>query len=384
MPSILVVDEPKQSHDLLTTLLEPLGHEVVYVSGAEKALNLYRDKPFDIVVADNSAPMPALTPLLQQLRQIDPEAVVIMTDSVPDVLKGVAALRNDVFDYLKKPLKVSEFVSAINRGLDAKSNRGSTIPAPRKGRTNSGLGQSVQQEKEAVCIALVGENPLIVEARKQIEEIAKKKNIGALSISGANGSGKRYVLEHIHRLIGAPPNRLVTFDCAETDPSTVAEMLIGADGNGGSVVKAAAGGTLALSKINALPLAIQRALVQVLQNIMGQTLVIVTVDGNLDDALGDESFSIELYYYITIEAVHLPSLDERPEDLPLIVKAILQNSPEIEDQLRHTEFTAGAVKALMAHPDWSNLPELVRMVGEVAAYSNKGKVTDKEVKAVLG
>ncbi len=384
MPSILVVDEPKQSHDLLNTLLEPLGHEVVYVAGAEKALNLYRSKPFDIVVADNSAPMPAQTPLLQQLRQIDPNAVVIMTDSVPDVLKGVAALRNDVFDYLKKPLKVSEFVSAINRGLEVKHPKEEIASAPRKGRTSSGISQNGQSSKEPVCLALVGNSPLIAEARKQLEAIAKKKNIGAVSISGAHGCGKRYVLEHVHRLTGAPDNRLVTFDCAGADVGSLGEMLIGKDGNGGSVVKAAAGGTLALSKINALPLAIQRAFVQVLQKIIGQTLVVVTVDGNLDDALGDESFSIELYYYITIEVVHLPSLDERPEDLPLIVKEILQNAPDIEDQYRKSEFTPGAISALMATPDWANLPELIRMVGEVAAYSNKGKITEKEVQMVLG
>lgn len=384
MPSILVVDEPKQSHDLLNTLLEPLGHEVVYVAGAEKALNLYRSKPFDIVVADNSAPMPAQTPLLQQLRQIDPNAVVIMTDSVPDVLKGVAALRNDVFDYLKKPLKVSEFVSAINRGLEVKYPREEVAAAPRKGRASNGASQNGQSNKEPVCLALVGNSPLIIEARNQLETIAKKKNIGAVSISGAPGCGKRYVLEHVHRLTGAPENRLVTFDCAGAEVASLGEMLIGKDGNGGSVVKAAAGGTLALSKINALPLAIQRAFVQVLQKIIGQTLVVVTVDGNLDDALGDESFSIELYYYITIEVVHLPSLDERPEDLPLIVKEIIQNAPDIEDQFRKSEFTQGAIKALMSNPDWTNLPELIRMVGEVAAYGNKGKITEKEVQMVLG
>lgn len=384
MPSILVVDEPKQSHDLLNTLLEPLGHEVVYVAGAEKALNLYRTKPFDIVVADNSAPMPAQTPLLQQLRQLDPEAVVIMTDSVPDVLKGVAALRNDVFEYLKKPLKVSEFVSAINRGLEVKFPKEAIAAPSRKSRTNSGIGQNGHSTKDPVCLALVGNSPLIVEARSQLEAIAQKKNIGAVSISGAPGCGKRYVLEHVHRLTGAPENRLVTFDCEGADVAALGEKLIGSDGNGGSVVKAASGGTLALSKINALPVAIQRAFVQVLQKIIGQTLVIVTVDGNLDDALGDESFSIELYYYITIEVVHLPGLDERKEDLPLIVNEILLHAPDIEEQFRKTEFTSGAIKALTAHEQWHNLPELIRMVGEVAAYSNKGKVTEKEVQSVLG
>ncbi|MDX2110854.1 MAG: sigma 54-interacting transcriptional regulator [Verrucomicrobiota bacterium] len=378
MPSILIVDEQKESHELLNTLLEPMGHKITFVSGEERALSLYKNEAFDIVVADNSAPMSSQNNFIKRLKSVDPEAIVIMTDAVPDVPKTIAAMRTNVFDYIKKPLKVSEFVQAINRGLELK------YPTAASTARNAGKGNGKGNGSDHHCMALVGNNPLVTAAREQIDKIISERKATAISIQGPQGSGKRYVVEYIHSRLGASADKLATVDCSKISPAQAKEMLIGADGRGGTLVKQAHGGTLAMSQINALPVDVQKAFVGVLQKLGNQTLVVVTCDDNLEDALLDDSFSMELYYHITIEVITLPDISERMEDIAAIVRDIVRYSPEIDESYRKVEFSDTAIAQLKKMKASHNLSELVRMVADCVAYAVKGKVTEKEISIILG
>ncbi len=376
MSSILIVDEPKESHELLHTLLNPLGHKITFVSGEDKALQLYGKEQFDIVVAENSGPAPGQESLLKKLHAVDPKAVVIMTDAVPELRKAIVAMRNRCFDYIKKPIKVADFVSAINRGLEYK------YPQLNKSKPIKRNGNGKHAPTDT-CVALVGNHPSIVTVRQQIDKILRDRNATAISIQGPAGSGKHYVIEYIHQRLGAAPDNLLTLNCSSANPDNLMEMLIG-DGMGGTLVKQAKGGTLALSKINALPLAIQKSFVNVLRNLGNQTLVIVTSDENLEDALLDDSFAMELYYYITIEVLVLPPLENRRDDMPLIIRELMRTSPEIDENLRKIEFTPDAIEALLRHKEAFHFNELARMLNDCASYHDRGRVTSKEVSIIFG
>lgn len=376
MSTILIVDEPRESHELLHTLLDPLGHKITFVAGEEKALQIYDKEKFDIVVAENSGPAPGQESLLKKLRAADPNAVVIMTDAVPELRKAVTAMRNRCFDYIKKPIKVADFVSAINRGLEFK------YPELNKGKSTKRNGNGKHSPTET-CLALVGNHPSIVAVRQQIDKILHDRNATAISIQGPPGSGKHFVIEYIHQRLGAAPEKLLTLNCSSANPDKLKEMLIG-DGTGGTLVKQAKGGTLALSKINALPVAIQKAFVGVLRNLGNQTLVIVTSEENLEDALLDDSFAMELYYYITIEVLVLPPLEDRRDDMPMIIRELIRTSPEVDDSVRKVEFTTDAVEALLKHKEAFHLSELARMLSDCASYHDRGRVTEKEVSIIFG
>lgn len=367
MPSILIVENRSNSQELLSTLLEPLGHDVTFAKSPKAALDSYKSNRQNIVLVDNSDADQTGIKLFGELRRIDPSVKVIMMDALPDIPKTVAALRMECFDYLRKPLKVAEFVSAINRGLD--------------------ISDAGSEQAEAVvvdghipfCPALVGEHAEIAAAREYVGNLTPAKAPSTILLQGPFGSGKIQVAQQIHRLARPPGTPFVLFDCRVARPEKLDEQLLGADGNGGTVMKQARGGTLVIHNLPALTIDFQRSLARTIRVVAPHILVVATSEDNLEEDLDETKVAIELYYHISLTVINLPSLRERMADIPTLVTHIVRHAPEVEDSRRRATFEPAALEKLQSL-DWTgNLDELVGVVVHTVMQTKKVSVGEDDL-----
>lgn len=348
MSSIIIVENQSSSHEMLHTVLEPLGHDVSFVVKNEQALERHKTTPFDIAILENSSTNPNGVHHIREFHAVAPRTTVILTDSIPNVDRAIAALKAGIFDYLKKPLRVSEFVSAINRALTAKT----TVEEPKTKGSLDGLKN---------CLALVGNHPQIVSARNLIKEISEKGTPGPILVQGPFGIGKALVAKLIHETTRPHESNFVSLDCRITDPKKLQDLIIGESGHGGSLFKSSHG-TVFLQNISDLPLDLQKVLAGLLEEISAQMQVVASCEQNLEDDLAEGRIAIELFYHISLTVIYLPPLEERREDIPQLLRAILKHSPSIEDAQREVIFDDTAVEALKKRAWSGNIEELVGVI----------------------
>ena len=191
MSSVLIVDDQQELHDILKVVVQPLGCEAEFAFDGQEALDLFKNHSFDVVLSDISmSPMDGLT-LLSEIKDIDPNAIVILMTGYGSMETAVRALKSGAFDYIQKPLKIKEFVAALKKGLDAKS----------RGMVSRPIAQTTQRtippfQASENCYALIGKNKQIVKAQQQVDRLVKVST--PVLVQGPSGTGKKMVALTIH------------------------------------------------------------------------------------------------------------------------------------------------------------------------------------------
>src|SRR5205085_10769127 len=133
MPSVLIVDDLVSIHEMLEAVIQPTGFSTSFATDGEKALMRYKAEKYDLVLADiDMKPMDGIT-LLKQLKQYDPNAVVIIMTAYASTESAVQALKFGAFDYLQKPFRVDELIATLRRGIEFRqfqADRAAAGPVP--------------------------------------------------------------------------------------------------------------------------------------------------------------------------------------------------------------------------------------------------------------
>ena len=338
-------------HEMLSTVLSPLGHRLTFAVHGEQALDLYKRGSFDLVLADvDMKPIDGIE-LLQQLRAYDPKACVVIMTGFASADTAIMALKHGAFDYLKKPYKIAELMQALKRCADGKQ------------RTQSGT--TVSEPKGVLPLALVGDNPKVQRLLAQVRKLAA--NATPILLTGESGTGHEAVARTLHASGLTPEGPLVVVDSRHLSQAELSTGLLGKDGNPGTLVQAATGGTLFLQHPQALPASIQAAFVGVMRKSGSSFRLICATEEDLDALASEGRFNEEFYYRIASMPVALPSLRERLSDLPLLLKAIvlLCSNPHFESH--QLEFADETREALSTHPWPGNLDELQQVVSHAIA-----------------
>ena len=120
MPSVLIVDDLLSIHEMLEAVIQPTGFNTAFATDGEKALSRYKSEKFDLVLADiDMKPMDGIT-LLKQLKQYDPNAVIVIMTAYASTESAIQALKFGAFDYLQKPFRVNELIATLKRGIEFK------------------------------------------------------------------------------------------------------------------------------------------------------------------------------------------------------------------------------------------------------------------------
>ncbi|MBS0630374.1 MAG: sigma-54-dependent Fis family transcriptional regulator [Verrucomicrobia bacterium] len=367
MPSVLIVDDLLSIHEMLEAVIQPSGFSTSFATDGEKALVRYKAEKFDLVLADiDMKPMDGIT-LLKQLKAYDPSSVVIIMTAYASTESAVQALKFGAFDYLQKPFRVDELIATLKRGIEFKQFQGE--------RLRAGLAPGAKAED--IESRLIGTSPAIKKLIQQVKKLSATRT--PVLLQGENGTAKAAVAEILHAASAAPNSQLVRGDCLLSSEEHIRASLLGPNGEGGTWVTQAKGGTLYLQHIHCLSLPVQQQLVNVLRNTAHGFRLVCSTTEDLERLTDEGKFFDELFYRVASLPVHTTALRDRREDIPLIVKSYVGRATNPHFDANLVEFTADAMAVLTAYHWPGNLTELYQVVSKIAATTETRVVTSEQL-----
>jgi two-component system response regulator PilR (NtrC family) len=360
--SILVVDDESTTQDTLGLFLETEGYRVAIAGSGEEALTRIEQQAFDVIVADVVMPGVSGLEVLERSRALNPGAAVILMTGHATVEMAIEALRKGACDYLQKPFVLHDLARCVQRLLRRQPSAPESVGAPRARLPGSG---------EELLVGASGAMRLV---REQISRCASAPS--NVLVTGESGTGKELVARAIHAASPRRHHRLVAVNCGAIPDSLLESQLFGhVRGAFTSAVQAnpglfvtAHGGTLFLDEIAELPVGLQSKLLRVIEERqvwpVGATRpqpvdvrIIASTNRNLAGEIEAGRFRADLFYRLNVVHVVLPSLRERPEDIPLLVDHFIRLL-NLKLHRRVLGVEPEALRALTTHRWKGNVREL--------------------------
>lgn len=377
---ILFVDDEPGSREGLSLLLSREGYQVDAVAAGEEALQLLSERQYDVVITDLFLPGVSGIDILKQVKERDLPCNVILITGNATAETAVEAMKEGAFDYITKPLNFEEL-----KVLVAKAVEKSKLVAE-----NRYLRQQLRGKYKFDNI--IGNSPAIQPVFTRMEKILHTDS--TVLILGDSGTGKELVARAIHFNGSRKDKPFVAINCGAI-PSELLESELfghmkgsftGAVANKPGKFEVANHGTIFLDEIGTMPLHLQMKLLRVLQEQeierVGSThqtkldvRVISATNTNLLERIAKDEFREDLYYRLNVIPIHLPTLKERIEDIPLLAKHFLK---KICTEMRCPvmELTSDAIYALEAY-DWpGNVREMENVIERAVALT-EGNVIDR-------
>ena len=359
---ILVVDDERSMREMLAILLKREGHDVVVAENGRTAIDQLNTRPFDLVVSD--ARMPDLDGLevLRHARSINPSVIAIMVTAYgsPDLLRGVAQL--GVNDYVEKPFNTEVLRFRIRKELDRK----------RLQQENVLLKRAMHSANQFSNI--IGNSAAMQQVFELVETIAPTGS--TVLITGESGTGKELVARAIHVRSPRSDRPFVAVNCGALTETLLDSELFGhmrgaftgADGNRKGLIEVADKGTIFLDEIGEMSPMLQVKVLRVLQErrfrrvggteeVEADIRIIAATNRDLGRMVADGQFREDLYYRINVIPVRLPSLRERPGDVPLLAEHFVAKfSAQMNKPI--TGISGAALACLQNHVWPGNVREL--------------------------
>ncbi|MEX0669158.1 MAG: sigma-54 dependent transcriptional regulator [Pirellulales bacterium] len=352
MSHILVVDDEPAIGWSLREMLSDDGHDVVLAASvAEAFLACGRVIP-DVVLLDVRLPGRDGISAIPELKSATADAPVIVMTAFGDLDTAVRAVRAGAFDYLVKPFNLDHVATVVARALAERSLRDER-PATADANLGTLVGSSTAMQEVYQRIALVADNDLPV------------------LITGPSGSGKELAARAIHAHGRRPDSLFVATNLTALSPGAVAAELFGhADGRLG-LVAAAAGGTLFLAGIEALPPDVQSSLLRLLESKEVDVRVIAATKRNLS-SLPAPAFRRDLLDRLRVVEIAMPALEERRDDIEPLARCLLARFLATNPQGTAAVMSREFLDAL-ASRDWpGNVRELRHAVEHAAVVARGG------------
>ncbi|OQX83674.1 Fis family transcriptional regulator [candidate division KSB1 bacterium 4484_87] len=329
---LLIVDDDQILLESLTIVLSNRGYQCTQCSTAEQALDLIvtDGADFDAVISDISMPGMNGLELMEKVAEFNPRIPFIIITAYASMETAILALRKGAFDYLIKPLNFEDVYLKISKLLQHKE-----IAAE-----NQALRQELNSQYKFDNI--VGKSAAIQQVFQIIRQVSQTS--ANVLITGNSGTGKELVARAIHFNSPRTKGRFVPLNCASVSETLFESELFGhkrgaftgaiADTEG--FFKAAEKGTLFLDEISEVPINIQAKLLRAIESKeiipVGSNQpqkvdvrIIAASNRDLAEEVKKGSFREDLFYRLNIIHIKLPSLSERPEDIPLLVNQFIQN-----------------------------------------------------------
>jgi two-component system response regulator AtoC len=327
MPRVLVVDDEDAMRFALSEIMEENGLEVVCAASSDEALR--HVDGVDVVVTDFAMPGRTGLELLDEVRAIDPSLPVIMVTAHGSERIAVQALKRGAYDYIAKPFDNDEVSYSVRRACETRALRRSAD----------------RLELESAGIRIVGDSPALSRTLQAATRLADK-DVTVL-VRGETGTGKELFASLLHAKSRRASKPLVKFNCAAIPHDLAEAQLFGyargaftgaSNAHAGYFVQAH-GGSLVLDEIGELALPLQSKLLRVLQEHevqpLGSTRVekvdfrlITSTHRDLAAEVRAGRFREDLYYRIAVVELLVPSLRERPEDIPLLAREFARKYSE--------------------------------------------------------
>ena len=364
-PIILVVDDEEDIRLSLKGILEDEGCRVVPASNGEEALNLLQREEPDIIFLDIWLPGKDGLEILDAVRRDYQELPVVMISGHGNIETAVETIKKGAFDFIEKPLSLEKVVVTTNKALEFRKLQ----------IENRDLRSRVRVD---FIQELTGETAPIRHLKDQIEIVAPTE--AWVLITGDNGTGKEIVARSLHKKSGRTKKAMIAINCAAIPEELIESELFGhekgaftgADKPHVGKFELAHKGTLFLDEIGDMSLKTQAKILRILQEqtfekVGGKTSIRVDVrviaasNKDLLEEIRAGRFREDLYYRLNVFPLHVPSLDERIEDIPMLLDQIVHSFCQ-EHGYHPLSFSGEAIKLLQQHSWPGNVRELKNFV----------------------
>ncbi len=388
MQKILIVEDEKSISNILENILsdEIQGSEITIAENGLDAYKLIEKNDFDLIISDIKMPKLSGNELLTQSLSIKPESVFVMISGHADIETAVTCLKNGAYDFISKPIDINRLITSVKNALEKKDLQNAK---------NSLIKENTQLKKKvSKKYQMIGESPALKNIQNMIEKVAPSD--ARVLITGSNGSGKELVAHAIHSLSERSKNPIVEVNCAAIPSELIESELFGhVKGSFTGAIKdkqgkfeQANGGTLFLDEIGDMSLVAQAKVLRALQEnkvspvgsdkeIKVDVRVLAATNKDLKKEIEAGKFREDLYHRLSVIEIHVPSLDERKDDIPILVKHFAKIISE-EQGTSVKEFDDKAIKTLQNFSWTGNIREL-RNVVERLIILGSNPVTAEDV-----
>jgi DNA-binding NtrC family response regulator len=378
--SVLIIDDERAIRKTLTEILSFEGYKVEEAIDGEEGLDIFNSKKFDAVLCDIKMPKLDGLEFLKKVSESGSDTPIIMISGHGNIETAVEAVKNGAFDFISKPPDLNRLLITLRNALE----KGSLVTETK-----------VLKRKFSKVQEIVGNSKPIELIKETIEKVAPTE--ARILITGENGVGKELVARWLHEKSSRANGPLVEVNCAAIPTELIESELFGHEkGSFTSAVKQrigkfeqANGGTLFLDEIGDMSLNAQAKVLRALQegkitrvgadrDISVDVRVVAATNKDLLAEVEEKKFRLDLYHRLSVILIHVPSLNERKDDIPLLVDQFLTDVCA-DYGIAKKEVNPAAILALQDY-DWTgNIRELRNVVERLIILSGK-IITEDDVK----
>jgi two-component system, NtrC family, nitrogen regulation response regulator NtrX len=372
MADILIIDDEKSIRKTLSEILSYEGYKIDEAVDGEEGLKKFSEKTYDVVLCDIKMPKLDGIEFLDRSKLINADVPVIMISGHGNVDTAVEAVKKGAFDYISKPPDLNRLLITLRNALDKQKLVSET---------------KVLKRKVGKALEMIGDSGPLNKIKDTIEKVAPTD--ARVLITGDNGVGKELVARWIHEKSNRNAGPMVEVNCAAIPAELIESELFGHEkGSFTSAIKqrigkfeTANGGTLFLDEIGDMSLNAQAKVLRALQegkitrvgadkDINVDVRVIAATNKDLLKEVDEKNFRLDLYHRLGVIIIHVPSLNDRRDDVPSLVEHFLDIIANDYGQPKKEVDTA-AMEALKNYNWTGNIRELRNVVERLIILSGK-------------
>ncbi|MDB5253790.1 MAG: Fis family transcriptional regulator [Flaviaesturariibacter sp.] len=381
---ILLIDDERAIRKTLGEILSFEGYTIEEASDGEEGLAMYQKKIYDVVLCDIKMPKLDGLEFLQKAMEHNPDVPIIMISGHGTIETAVEAVKKGAYDFIQKPPDLNRLLVTIRNAKERNSLVSETKTLRRR----------VNKVQE-----MIGESDPIKRIKETIDKVAPTE--ARILVTGDNGVGKELVARWVHEKSARAAGPLVEVNCAAIPGELIESELFGHEkGSFTSAIKQrigkfeqASGGTLFLDEIGDMSLGAQAKVLRALQegkitrvgaekDISVDVRVVAATNKDLLKEVEEKRFRLDLYHRLGVILIHVPSLNERRDDIPLLVNRFLKDICT-EYGIGKKPIEADAVKLLQQYNWTGNIRELRNVVERLVILSAKSITADDVMNYVL-
>ncbi|MCD4795915.1 MAG: sigma-54 dependent transcriptional regulator [Candidatus Cloacimonetes bacterium] len=384
MEKILIVDDNKNMQLILKNILSDEGYYITIVGTGKDAIKEVQKEIPDLVLLDIRLPEINGMEVLENIKKIDTDLLVIMITAYGDIKTAVKTVKLGAYDYITKPFINDDLILTVRKALKTK-NLSKEVECLRKK-----LEEKIEIEQ------VMGNSDRINKVLKQVDLIAPTDM--SVIIQGKSGTGKEVIANMIHLKSGRKDNPFVPIDCGAIPDTLVESELFGykkgaftgANSDKKGKFEMANNGTLFLDEIGNLPPAAQAKFLRIIQEKKVQKIgdnkpinvnirIIVATNQDLLEAVKNGNFRNDLFHRLSEFKILLPLLSERTDDIPVLTRAFLK---EANSQLQKNiqEISPDALQQLLSYSWPGNVRELKHVVKRAVLLEESNIITSRAIK----
>ena len=378
---ILVIDDEKAIRSSLKDILSFEGFDVEEATDGIEAIKKIKDNEYDCILCDIKMPKMDGKEVLDQSLQLKPDIPFILISGHGTIDAAVEAVKKGAYDFIAKPPDLNRLLITIRNAIDR----------------NSLIIETKQLRKKVDKISqsdMIGLSPALVKIKETIEKVAPTD--ARVLITGENGVGKELVARAIYEKSNRLNGPFIEVNCSAIPIELIESELFGHEkGSFTSAIKQrigkfeqANGGTLFLDEIGDMSQSAQSKVLRALQEgkitrvggekeIKIDVRILAATNKDLLKEIEAKNFRLDLYHRLSVILIHVPALNDRKEDIPLLIDHFLKT---INEEYRHPEkkIEQSAIEALQQYNWTGNIRELRNIIERLVIMSNQ-TITKKDV-----